>query len=156
MTNASEPQTFPVRVYQTDDLIMLAAPMPGLAPEDITIMVDGDHITIRGEQRGPRQAERDLLVVEWTIGPYFREITLPVPVSGQLTNATCGNGVLMLSMPKLKEGQRIEPVEFQLQSGQSPHGERVGHTGSAIRKTTTEQHQRKKARTARAGTKSKK
>ena len=77
-------------------------------------------------------------------------------VSGQLTNATCGNGVLMLSMPKLKEGQRIEPVEFQLQSGQSPHGERVGHTGSAIRKTTTKQHQRKKTQTARAGTKSKK
>ena len=100
MTNAKEPQTVPVRVYQTDDLIMLAAPMPGLAPEDITVKIDGDHVTIRGEQRGPRQDERDLLVVEWTIGPYFREITLPVPVSGQLTNATCGNGVLMLRLCK--------------------------------------------------------
>jgi HSP20 family protein len=149
LSDANSTQTVPVRVYQTADKIMLAAPMPGLKPENIAVRVDGDHVTIRSAQRGPRQAERNLLVVEWAIGPYHREITLPLPVSGALTNATYGNGVLVLSMPKLQAGQRNEPAEFPLQAAPPPPGERVGHTGRAIRKTTTQEHRRKKAQTIR-------
>ncbi len=51
---------------------MIAAPLPGLEPDNISIVVDGDRVRIRGELRGPRQNERNLLINEWTVGAYER------------------------------------------------------------------------------------
>ena len=48
-----------------------------------------------------------MLVEEWRIGPYYREISLPQPVDGNLTNATYGNGVLLLSMPRAQPNQML-------------------------------------------------
>jgi HSP20 family protein len=133
-------QHIPVRIYQTDDRIMVAAPLPGLEPENISVTVVGDRITIRGEERGPGQHERNLLAAEWTVGPYYREVTLPQPVNGALGNATYGNGVLVLALPKLADEQPRTSVEFQLQAIAATRGERVGHSGSAIHPATTEEH----------------
>ena len=79
--------------------------MPGLEPQDIAIIINGDRVTMRGASRGPRQEQPELLVSEWTIGPYYREVSLPQPVNGVLTNATYENGVLVLSMPTLEPGE---------------------------------------------------
>jgi HSP20 family protein len=134
----------PVRIYQIDDRIMLATPLPGLEPEDITIRIAGTRVTIRGEERGPGQHDRDLLLAEWTVGPYYREVVLPRSVDGPLTNATYGNGVLVLAMPKLEHRQSAAETEFRLQPiGTTTHGERIGHSGSMIAPTTTQEHQQK-------------
>src|SRR5258706_10982733 len=101
MANQGELHTVPVRMYTTDSRIMIAAPMPGLEPDDISVNVADAHVTIRGQERGPRQHERDLLLAEWTVGPYERQIELPRPVNGALANATYGNGVLVLALPIL-------------------------------------------------------
>jgi HSP20 family protein len=139
-----QPMTVSVRIYQVDDRIMVAAPLPGLEPENIHVTVAGTRIVIRGEERGPHQHERDLLLAEWMIGPYFREVILPQPVNGARTNATYGNGVLVLALPKLEHEQQEAEAEFRLQPvGATTHGERVGHSGSTISPTTTREHQRK-------------
>jgi HSP20 family protein len=144
MSHQQQLNIVPVRVYQIDDRIMLAAPMPGLEPEDISVAVAGPRVTIRGAERGPGQHERDLLLAEWTIGPYHREVILPQPVNGALANATYGNGVLVLALPKLEHGQPGAEAEFHLQAvGATIHGERVGHSGSTIAPTTTADHQQK-------------
>ena len=53
-------------------------------------------------------------------------LLLPQSVSGQLSIATYGNGVVVLAMPKSQIG-----------------GQRIGHTGSDLRPTTTEEHRRR-------------
>jgi len=137
-------KTIPVRVYQIDDRIMVAAPLPGLEPEDITVTIAGVRVTIRGVERGPGQHERDLLLAEWTVGPYYREVLLPQPVNGALANATYGNGVLVLALPKMEHEQPEVAAEFRLQAiGATTHGERVGHSGSMISPMTTQEHQQK-------------
>jgi HSP20 family protein len=138
-----EAQKIPVRVYQSDHHVMLMAPMPGLEPEDISIAISGDRAIIRGEERGPGQHEKDVIVDEWAVGPYYREVRLPQPVNGTLANATYGNGVLVLSMPKLQEGEKATPADFQLHPVSATHGERVGFTGRDNRPTTTKEHIRK-------------
>jgi HSP20 family molecular chaperone IbpA len=55
---------------------------------------------IMGDERDPRQHGDDVIADEWTSGPYYRDISLPMRVDGSLTNATYGNGVLLRSMPK--------------------------------------------------------
>ena len=152
MTQESQ-QAVPVQIHQTDRLIVLAAPMPGLEPQDISVVVVGDKVTIRGEYRGSRLESGDLIVSEWTIGPYYREVTLPEPVNGPLTNATYGNGVLVLAMPVMEQGSRGSYTEFQLKVVEATKGQRIGHTGSDVQPTTTEEHRQKMEQTARGSDK---
>lgn len=130
----------PVRIYRTENQIGMAVPIAGLEPEDISVSVAGKRVTIRGRERGPRQHGMDLLSAEWTIGPYYREVVLPEAVDGQLANATYGNGVLVLTLPKTAAGHRSKRAEFTLEAIEATRGERVGHTGHDIRKATTSQH----------------
>ena len=129
-------QTVPVQLHQTEDRLVLAAPMPGLEAEDIFITIRDNHLTMRGEYRGSRQDQPEILLSEWTIGPYYREVVLPQPVDGALTNATYGNGVLVLSMPKAPYGTQRRETEFRLQVLKNTRGQRVGHTGKNIQPTT--------------------
>jgi HSP20 family protein len=137
------PQRIPVRVYQSEQLVMITAPMPGLEPGDISVTVSGNRVAIRGEERGPGQHNLDLLEQEWTIGPYYREIALPVRVNGRLSNATYGNGVLVLSLPKLQPGEEEADVNFELTPVSATHGERVGHVGKEIHPTTRREHEKR-------------
>jgi HSP20 family protein len=131
-------------VYQSGNRIMVAAPMPGLEPQDIQINVDSDRVVIRGKLRGPHQHEQDLLLTEWAVGPYYREIDLSEPVNGALANATYGNGVLVLSIPKMPSGQPGTRADFRLEGINATRGERVGHAGHDIRPLTTREHRRDK------------
>jgi HSP20 family protein len=124
-----EGQTLPVRLYQTETHLMLAAPMPGIEPADISIEISGTGLRIKGAERGIGQHRLDLLIEEWTIGPYQREVTLPQPVNGPLTNATYGNGVLVLAMPKMKAGETGVAASITLDHVASARGEHVGHAG---------------------------
>jgi HSP20 family molecular chaperone IbpA len=133
-------QTISVRVYQSDGRIMVAAPLPGLEAPDIFISVSGRTVTIRGEQRGPRQNARDLSVEEWAIGPYERVLELQQPVIASRTNATYGNGVLVLALPKAEAGQAGGETEFHLEVVNATRGAHVGHTGRDLRETTTGAH----------------
>src|SRR2546421_419754 len=100
------PQTMPVQLHQAAKRLVLAAPMPGLEPQDIVVTIHDERVIIHGAYRGSRQGQPEILVSEWTIGPYHRELRLPQPVNGVLTNATYGNGVLVLSMPTLAPGEQ--------------------------------------------------
>ena len=121
-------EQIPVRVYQSDSRIMVAAPMPGLEPEDIHVTVEGSNVVIHGEQRGVHQDDRDLLMTEWEIGPYHRDLTLPEAVDGRTANATYGNGVLVLILPKAVAGV-TEKSEILLEAIEPTVGMRIGHSG---------------------------
>jgi len=150
MADPQQPTAVPVRIYTTDTRLMIAAPLPGLEPEDISVTISATHVTIRGQERGPRQHLRDLLIAEWTVGPYERRIDLPRPVNGMLANATYGNGVLILALPMLEPGQPGVEAEFRLSGIVATRGERVGHTGRDLHPTTTQEHRQKMAQTARS------
>ncbi len=145
MRALSDQQSLPLRIHQTADHIVLTTPMPGLSATDISVRIHGQTVAIRGEYRGPGQEARDLLLAEWTVGPYVREVTLPEPVNGALANATYGNGVLVLSMLKLGRGRPRDDAEFRLAVVETARGQRVGHTGSDNEPMTTEAHQERMA-----------
>ena len=146
-----EPQPVRVQVYQSERRVMVAAPLPGLEPTDITVTIRGDTVAIRGDYGGPLKEDPALLgddptalvVGEWTAGPYHRELILPHAVNGVLANATYGNGVLVLVMPKQEPGDASSDAEFRLDDAEPLRGERVGHAGRDIRPTTTEEHRQR-------------
>jgi HSP20 family protein len=115
--------------------------MPGLEPQDISVRIHNDRVTIRGDYRGSRHDQPETVISEWTMGPYYRDVSLPQPVSGRLTNATYGNGVLVLAMPTLEPGVREDMTEFQLETDTETRGQRIGHIGSEIEPAiSTEKH----------------
>jgi len=136
----SKEQNIPIRIYQSDNQLALVAPLAGLEPEDINVAIDGKRVTIRGRERGPHQHDLNLLMDEWTIGPYYREVTLPEHVDGSMANATYGNGVLVITIPKADSVRKTTPVEFSLETVEPTRGERVGHVGHEPQRTTTEEH----------------
>ena len=133
-------QNIPIRMYQNGKQLALVAPLAGLEPEDIHVVIDGKRVTIRGRVRGPHQHDLDLLVDEWSIGPYYREVTLPQHVDGSMANATYGNGVLVVTMPKADAVQKAARAEFSLEKVEPTRGEHVGHTGHDPQPTTTREH----------------
>jgi HSP20 family protein len=120
-------QEVPAKVYRSDGRVVVAVPMPGLEPQDITVEVmDGPRVTVHGELRGTLKGEKDVLVDEWNPGPYHRELPLPEPVDGERANVTYNNGVLVVNLPSAEE---TRPATVTLEARSSTQGERVGHRG---------------------------
>lgn len=98
MTDAT---AVPVNLFENERELMVVAPMPGVAPEDITIDVTDDgHLTLRAAKHGDGQERISYLTREWSYGPYERTIDLPCAVDAMRANVTYGNGVLSVTFPK--------------------------------------------------------
>jgi HSP20 family protein len=127
MQEKQKSQTVPVKVYRSADRITIAAPLPGLQPEDILVTVtEESHLVIHGEVRGMLKDIKELLTDEWSVGEYHRELELPEPVDGSLANATYGNGVLVVSLPR---SACSKAAVLRLEKVGLDHGEHVGLAG---------------------------
>ncbi len=137
MQEQSEPQRIPIKMYSTENRLMVAAPMPGLEPEDIQIEITGaGRLLLHGQLRGTLKGVKDLLIGEWSVGDYHREIELPMSVDGEMTNVTYDNGVLVVAMP-ISEQQRS--ATLQLKTTGRARGQHAGSTGSNFQPTSTEE-----------------
>lgn len=119
-------QHIPVNVYETEEDVLIIAPMPGVEAENIDIEVLGKRVTLRASLRGPGQDDRRYLIREWSYGPYERVVELPVQVDGEHANASHSNGVLALSLPK---SLRSKSVKIPLRQVESSEARARGHSG---------------------------
>lgn len=120
-------QHIPLKVYRTDERLMIAAPMPGLEPEDIVVEVTADgYLFIHGDVRGRLKEVKELLLDEWSAGAYHRELALAAPVNAECANVTYGNGVLMVTLPI---SEQTLPARLALTRITPTHGNRRGNAG---------------------------
>ena len=127
MQETRKQQHIPVKVYRTDERLMIAAPMAGLEPEDIAVDVTADgRLVLHGNLRGLLKEVKELLLDEWSVGAYHRELALPVPVNGPCANVTYGNGVLLVTLPL---SEQTLPSHLVLERLTPTHGEHKGNAG---------------------------
>ncbi len=120
-------QHIPVKVYRTDERVMIAAPMPGLEPEDIVVEVTADgFLILHGNVRAMLKEVKELLLDEWSAGIYHRELALANRVNAECANVTYGNGVLMVTLPI---SEQTLPARLILERITPTHGERKGNAG---------------------------
>jgi HSP20 family protein len=125
MTDAT---AVPVNLFENDRELMVVAPMPGVAPEDIVIEVGADgRLTLRCRQHGEGQERIDYLLREWSYGPYERTIELPRAVDAGRANVTYGNGVLSITFPK---ADAVAPGQLAVQRTGHTRGVAAGHSGT--------------------------
>jgi HSP20 family protein len=101
-SSLERPFRLPLDVYTTSEEIVITASLPGLTPDELDIVIEGDTLTIRGELRPPLE-NVEYLFQERTDGPFSRTLTLNVPVEANKAEAVFENGVLTLTLPKAEE-----------------------------------------------------
>jgi HSP20 family protein len=116
----------PVNLSETDNELILHAAMPGVEPEDISVILDRGSITLKSTPRGMQHNGGTRHMHEWEIGRHERTLALPKEVVSEKVNATYKNGVLTVAMP---QGASTKPREIRLTKIKSAHGGRVGHRG---------------------------
>ena len=120
-------QRIPVKVYRTDGRLMIAAPMAGVEPENISVEVTADgRLVLHGDLRSRLKEVKELLIDEWSSGIYHRELALPVAVDALCANVTYGNGVLTVTLPI---SERTNPARLELLRRTPTQGERRGNAG---------------------------
>src|SRR5260221_4491188 len=120
-------QHIPVKVYRTDERLMVAAPMAGLEPENIVVEITADgRLLLHGDVRGMLKEIKELLLDEWSVGVYHRELALAVPVDATCANVTYGNCVLTVALPI---SQQTLPARLTLERFAPTHGKRKGNAG---------------------------
>ena len=130
MQEATNPQSLPVKLYRMHDHLTVAAPMPGLEPEDILVEVtEQGQLILHGDRRGTLKEVKEVLLDEWNVGPYHRELVLPEPVDGEHANITYGNGILVVA---LLLSQEMQPARITLAKTGTAHGEYRGNIGGHL------------------------
>jgi HSP20 family protein len=98
--------TLPLDIFETENEFVVKASLPGVKPDDVQIMIQGDTLTIRGET----QAEDEKKGQHWHLrerwrGAFQRSVTLATPVSADKAQAHYEHGVLTLTLPKAEQAK---------------------------------------------------
>ncbi|MBM2820612.1 MAG: hypothetical protein HW405_372 [Candidatus Berkelbacteria bacterium] len=102
-----------VDVYQTDDSVILKAPIAGVKPEDLEISITDEVVTIRGERKEEGEITREnYLCQECYWGSFSRAYVLPVEVIGDKAQAALKNGILTITIPK-QEKTKVKTIEVK-------------------------------------------
>ena len=101
-----------LNVYETPKMFEVTVELPGMKKEDFEINVDTNVLTISGERRAHNGEENDRRYhrVESRFGRFSRSLPLPNVLDIDQIEAKYENGVLAISIPKLKEkaGRKIK------------------------------------------------
>ena len=113
----------PVNVYEANDQLTVAIPMPGAHHDTVSIELNGRRLTVNAEGRYA-QEQQHYLLHEWAVGTSHRDVELPRPVRGAGARATLTHGILTISLPiageDSSERTRIPVTEPPVHQGQ-PH-----------------------------------
>jgi HSP20 family protein len=103
-----------LNLYETDDAFVLTAELPGIAPEELEVSLEGSTVTLRGERKPVNEEGASVHRTERPAGVFRRAIDLPVPIEGEKVEAVHRNGVLTLRLPKAAEHR---PRQISVKAG---------------------------------------
>lgn len=93
-----------IDVYQTDNALIIKAPIAGVKPEDLDISITNETVTIKGQRKEEKEISREnYFCQECYWGGFSRSYLLPIAVDVDKAEASLKNGILTLTMPKLEK-----------------------------------------------------
>jgi len=88
----------PVNIYEANDQLTVAIPMPGAHHDTVDVRLEGRRLILDAEARYP-QEQQHYIRHEWSVGTSHREIDLPKPVRAGGAKAMLTHGILTISLP---------------------------------------------------------
>lgn len=117
LTTASQSLIPPVDMYETDSLVVIEMPMPGIDASKLDISIDNGILSVKGtNERKTEVDEKNYYRKEVRYGSVFRQIALPAKVLANKTEASYEKGILKISIPKAKEEGGAVKVQIKDQS----------------------------------------
>lgn len=99
----------PTDVFETAGEVIIYMELPGIEPDQISVVAESDSVTISGERPAPVFADTICVHnLEIDHGDFRRTIKVPVPVNISATTSKCHNGYLIITMPKLHSQSHIK------------------------------------------------
>jgi HSP20 family protein len=92
-----------VDIFETEKGLTLLADMPGVKPEDLSIDLKDNILTLFGDVTPPEKGEEQELYREYRTGRYYRQFTLSEVIDQGKIEATMQDGVLNLVLPKIEK-----------------------------------------------------
>lgn len=94
-------------ISETKDKLIVKAELPGLDPEDITLSLSGNLLTIEGEKKKEKEEKDEHhYFLERYSGSFHRSFRLPVEVLEDKIDAKFDKGVLTITLPKTAKTQK--------------------------------------------------
>jgi len=103
-----------VDIFEEAEYLRIVAEVPGVKPENVKILVEGNLLTIQGTKEQVAEAKAEKIHrYERIYGAFERTFTLPATVDAEHIKANYEMGVLTLTLPKIEKAKpRQIAVEF--------------------------------------------
>ncbi|MBM4076220.1 MAG: Hsp20/alpha crystallin family protein [Planctomycetes bacterium] len=101
-TRTSEP---PIDIIELDERIVVFVDLPGVATDGVDLSITGNMLTVKATRRVgdlPEFQQGKLLLRERSSVPFERSIPLPVGVNSDAIQAELREGLLQISLGKIK------------------------------------------------------
>jgi HSP20 family protein len=96
-----------VDVYEENNNIIAKMNIPGIDPENIAIDIEENHLHVSGEREEEKEVdEKNYYHKEIRRGSFERIVPLPCAVHKDKVSAEMQDGVLVITMPKIKEEEK--------------------------------------------------
>lgn len=108
-----------MNIYASETALTIEAEVPGMALDDLEIVLNGDELTIRGTRNSDQPEGSSVLRRERPVGTFERTFTLPADIDSENASASLEHGVLTIALPK---SQAARPRRLAI-NGASPRVE---------------------------------
>ena len=102
-----------IDIIEHADRYTVECDLPGIDQKDIDLSYASGALTIKGEKKGEKEAERGKVYRKETWeGSFQRTIALPTPVDAEKIEASYRDGVLSIELPKTADA-RTRKIELK-------------------------------------------
>lgn len=112
---ASGDLTPAVDIKEQDNSYLISAELPGIDDKDITVELQDDLLTVRGEKHAQREEkDKSYHLTERSYGSFMRSFRLPPDVDAGKASATFSKGVLSISVPKSAQARsKVKKIDVK-------------------------------------------
>ncbi len=105
---------FKVDISEDEAAFHIEAEMPGLKKEDISLGIEEDVLTIKGErEKETDEKSKNYHRVERTYGSYSRSFNLGELIDQENIEASFDNGILHVRLPKAQEIRKNKEIAIK-------------------------------------------
>jgi HSP20 family protein len=118
MANAQSSRWRPaIEVYETPDGLVVRAEIAGMDEGQLSVVIDGEMLVIRGERPDALQSEkRSYHEARIPYGAFGADVYIPFPVDADRTEAEYNNGFLRIVLPR-STARTIVPRRSEREAG---------------------------------------
>jgi HSP20 family protein len=95
-----------VDIFETEGEIVVKAELPGIDRKDITLHLEKNVLTLRGERRFEKETkEENYHRIERAYGGFSRSFAIPAMVDEEKIRAEYRDGILKIALPKKEQAK---------------------------------------------------